>query len=52
MSAIDWVGLWAALQVIGTIVSILLVLIVLVGGLLYVVGGMAYDAYDRRRTRR
>ena len=52
MTPIDWVGLWAALQVIGILLGLALFAVLFVGGIVYIFGGMALDAWrDRRRKR-
>lgn len=48
MTAIDWLGLWAALQVIGIVLGIVLVVIVTVIFLL----AWAWDVVDEWRKKR
>jgi len=50
---IDWLGLWAALQVFGIFASITFFVVLILGGVVYVVGGTALDMVrDRNRRNR
>lgn len=48
MSAMDWVGLWAAIQVVATILGI----VVFVFALLTLIGFLLLDAFRSWRLRR
>lgn len=47
----DWVGLWAALQVIGTILGVVLFALLVIGGVVYVAWGVISDERARRKRR-
>lgn len=48
MTAIDWLGLWAALQVIGVVIGVVAFAVMVLGAIIYVGGGALLDWWRSR----